>query len=149
MKYLNYKLILIGLLAFSFTACEDDSSDDSQNSSSSPSSSSETIQSSSWEITNYEDDNENKTYHFSEYRFDFSDNGEASATNGESTISGTWSFSNDSEGNLELNLDFGLQEPWDDLEDDWDVLSISDSKIDLKDISGGDGSIDLLTFEVL
>lgn len=149
MKYLNYKLILVGLLAFSFTACEDDSSDDLQNSSSSPSSSSETIQSASWEITNYEDDNENETYHFNGYRFDFSDNGEASATNGTNTQNGIWSFTNDSDGNLKLNLDFGQQEPWDDLEDDWDVLSVSDSKIDLKDVSGGDGSIDLLTFEVL
>ena len=50
---------------------------------------------------------------------------------------------------MKLNLDFCQQEPWDDLEDDRDVLSISDSKIDLKDVSGGDGSIDLLTFEVL
>jgi hypothetical protein len=149
MKYLNYKLILIGLLAFSFTACEDDSNDDSQNPSNSPSSSSETIQSSNWEITNYEDDNENETYHFDGYSFDFAENGEASTTNGTNTVSGTWSFTNDSDGNLELNLDFGQQEPWDDLEDDWDVLSVSDSKIDLKDVSGGDGSIDLLTFEVL
>ena len=86
MNNAGYKLILIGLLIFAFTAC-DDNSDDSENPNSNPSSSSETIQSSNWEIANYEDDNE--TYHFSGYSFDFSDNGEASATNGTSTISGT------------------------------------------------------------
>ena len=33
------------------------------------------------------------------------------------------------------------------ISEDWRVLSSTASKIELKHISGGDGSIDLLTFE--
>ena len=34
-----------------------------------------------------------------------------------------------------------------DLSDDWDVINITDSKIELIDVSGGNGGTDYLTFE--
>ena len=36
---------------------------------------------------------------------------------------------------------------FDDLIDDWDFLSVSQTKIELFDVSGGDGTTDYLTFE--
>jgi hypothetical protein len=35
----------------------------------------------------------------------------------------------------------------DDLSDDWDILSYSATKIELIDVSGGNGGTDYLTFE--
>ena len=46
-----------------------------------------------------------------------------------------------------MNLNFGTSNPFDELEEDWDVLEATDDIIRLKDISGGDGTTDFLTFE--
>jgi hypothetical protein len=47
-----------------------------------------------------------------------------------------------------MDLTFGATDgPFESITDDWDVLSASSSKIELKHTSGGDGSIDYLTFE--
>jgi hypothetical protein len=45
---------------------------------------------------------------------------------------------------VDFNLFFSQYE---DLSDDWEVVNSSDTKLELKDVSGGDGSIDYLTFE--
>ncbi|MDA0719138.1 MAG: hypothetical protein O2934_03230 [Bacteroidetes bacterium] len=48
-------------------------------------------------------------------------------------------------------LDFAVPESSDfeDLIDDWDFISVSNTKIELIDISGGNGGTDYLTFERL
>jgi len=43
-------------------------------------------------------------------------------------------------------LNFGHQVPFDELNEDWEVISKSDTKINLRHVSGGDGSIDVLEF---
>jgi len=37
--------------------------------------------------------------------------------------------------------------PFDELNDDWHILNETSTKIQLEDVSGGSGEIDLLTFE--
>ncbi len=101
----------------------------------------------SWSITYYEDNATDETSNFSNMLFDFDSNGTVSV-NG--TTSGSWSVgeensNDDSSSGVKLNLAFtptALLE----LNDDWDIVSQSDNKIELIDESG-DGSIDKLTFE--
>jgi hypothetical protein len=45
------------------------------------------------------------------------------------------------------NIYFNLTNDFEELNDDWDFITQSSSKIELKDLSGGDGGIDYLTFE--
>ena len=47
---------------------------------------------------------------------------------------------------MELVLNFGTNEPWDELQDDWHIIKQTDTKFELEDESG-DGSVDKLTFE--
>lgn len=52
-------------------------------------------------------------------------------------------------GEIDFNIFFASPENFSELSDDWDIVSYSDTKIELMDVSGGDGEIDLLTFEKL
>lgn len=99
-----------------------------------------------WYITNYFDDVD-ETASFTDLVFNFAADGTATANGAGMTTDGTWSTSSGDETPLELNLNFGVTPPFDELDEDWDVLEVTNEIIRLKDISGGDGSTDFLTFE--
>ena len=99
-----------------------------------------------WYVTNYFDDVD-ETALFDGLVFNFASDGTATADDGSMTTNGTWSTSSGDETTLELNLNFGTANPFDELEEDWDVLEATNDIIRLKDISGGDGTTDFLTFE--
>lgn len=99
-----------------------------------------------WYITYFFDDTD-ETSDFADYVFNFATNNTATATDMSGTTNGTWSTSSGDETVLELNLNFGTSIPLDELADDWDVLEVTNDIIRLKDISGGDGSEDFVTFE--
>ena len=104
-----------------------------------------------WKVTLFSEDGINETYHFDGYTFTFSDGGGVTATNGSNTVSGSWSTSkagsDDDSNNAHFNLTFPEVNNFDELSDDWHILTLSDSRLELEDVSGGDGSIDKLTFE--
>ncbi|WP_420379287.1 hypothetical protein [Gilvibacter sp.] len=97
-----------------------------------------------WFVTNYFDDVD-QTDLFCGYTFEFGADGSAAAVNGDETVPGTWAVTSDDSG-LDLVLNFGEAVPFDELLDNWDVIEFSETIIRLRDISGGDGSEDLLTF---
>lgn len=109
-----------------------------------------TITDGQWRVELFSEDGFNETNYFSGYVFDFNENNTVSAVNGSITVIGTWStsksFSDDDSKHSHLNLSFSSTHNFDELTDDWHVISLSDSKIELKDVSGGDGSVDLLTY---
>jgi hypothetical protein len=61
-------------------------------------------------------------------------------------VNGTWGTREDS-GKTKLDLNFDDVNNFDELDDDWEILTQSSSKIELRDVSGGNGTTDLLTFE--
>ena len=99
-----------------------------------------------WYITYYFDDTD-ETTNYSNYVFNFASDGTATATDTGGATNGNWSTSIGDETDLELNLNFGTTIPLDELAEDWDVLEVTNDIIRLKDVSGGDGSEDFLTFE--
>lgn len=99
-----------------------------------------------WYVTYYFDDTD-ETSDFTDYVFNFASNNTATATDTNGTTNGSWSTKSGDETELGLNLNFGTGMPLDELADDWDVLEVTNDIIRLKDISGGDGSEDFLTFE--
>ncbi|PHR11131.1 MAG: hypothetical protein COA40_12410 [Aequorivita sp.] len=113
-----------------------------------------TVQSGSWKITYYLDSDQNETNHFTGYTFTFNENGSLVAINGSTTITGTWSVtdsnSNDDDGgssDTDFNIFFASPPDFEELSDDWDIISVTNSKIQLTDVSGGNGGTDFLTFE--
>lgn len=119
-----------------------------------------TAESGTWRITNFNDSGQDETSDFTGYNFSFNTDGSLVATNGTNTVTGTWSITDDSDDDssdddssndddIEFNIFFPVSESnnFEDLNDDWDIVSTSSTKIELIDISGGNGGIDNLVFE--
>lgn len=95
-----------------------------------------------WKISLFQEDGFNETSDYEIYTFNFEDNGSVIASNNGFSVTGSWSVGKD-DGHVEFNLSMPI--PLDDLSDDWEVISNSSTKLELKDVSG-DGSVDYLTF---
>lgn len=93
---------------------------------------------------NYFFDDQDETFLFNGYQFNFNADNTAQADNGNNQVNGTWSLSGSS--TPDLILFFGTISPFDELDEDWDILEATPQIIRLKHVSGGDGSIDFLTF---
>ena len=98
-----------------------------------------------WRVTLYQENGISKLYYFSNYDFTFY-NSTVTATKNASTVAGTFSTKYiDSKNKLVLN--FGNTSPFNQLNDDWEILEESATKIRMQDVSGGNGGTDLLTIE--
>lgn len=111
-----------------------------------------TATSGTWKITLYNDSGVVKTTNFSGYNFTFATSGVLTAVGNGATHSGTWSVTDtnstdDSIDDLDFNIFFASPVDFADLTDDWDIISKTATKIQLIDISGGNGGTDYLTFE--
>ena len=157
-KAFNIGLLLMLSFSLMSSMCSSDDDDGGSNDNSQQIAEIEnTAQSGTWRITNFNDSGQNETSDFNGYDFTFNSNGSLIASNGSTTVSGSWSVTDDSNSNDDSNsdddIDFNISFPvpesndFEDLNDDWDILSITDVKIELIDISGGNGGTDLLTFE--
>lgn len=75
------------------------------------------------------------------------------AFNGTDTVTGTWSVTNDqtiddsSSDFIDLNIAFVAPPDFEDISDDWDFISKSETKLELIDVSGSSDNTDYLTFE--
>ena len=105
-----------------------------------------------WRITNFNEDGNDKTQNFNGYVFKFNSDGSISVSNVTSNYSGLcgmndFNLDDDSQNNLHFNILFYEANNFLELNDDWEVISHSETKLLLQDISGGNGGIDFLTFE--
>lgn len=105
-----------------------------------------------WKITLFTEDGIDHLNDFSNYSFSFDENGTVASTNGSQNISGTWSVkkdnsNDDSSSDVDFILTFPATNNFDELSDDWDIITQTNTKLELIDVSGGNGGTDLLTFE--
>lgn len=138
---MRFKLIFsISILAILFSSCKKDDH------SATPSSTvATTIQQGTWRITLYNDSGTDELYHFAGFNFTFSSSS-VSAVKGSTTITGTFHSHVDS-NKTKFVLNFGSTVPFDELNDDWEVVERTDTRIRLQDVSGGGSGTDLVTFE--
>jgi hypothetical protein len=112
-----------------------------------------TVNQGTWRVTLYNDSGTIKTSNFTGYNFTFGTGSTLTASNGSNTYNGTWSVtsgdSNDDNpsNDLDFNIAFSTPANFAELTDDWDIVTYTASKIELRDVSGGNGGTDLLTFE--
>ncbi len=126
-------------------ACTDE--DDTSNQVSNPTEITSTVTDGLWLVTLYKEDAVVQTDNYAGYSFAFGSDGTLSATNGVTTQTGDWSTYIDS-GYTKLDIMFtAIDGPFEEISEDWNVISKTATKIELKHVSGGDGSIDYLTFE--
>ncbi|MEN9335124.1 MAG: hypothetical protein RLZZ500_111 [Bacteroidota bacterium] len=149
------KLKLIPILAALFMLNVASMCSNDDNSSSSNAAQNQVIgvaTSGTWRITYYNDSGTVKTPQFNGYNFTFGPSNVLTASNGTNTYSGTWSVTDSNSGDdtindLDFNILFVSPANFADLSDDWDIQSQTSSKIELIDVSGGNGGTDYLTFE--
>jgi len=106
-------------------------------------------------ISSFVDSNVDETAQFACYAFEFNSNGTVIASSQNDSYSGTWSITNDSsdddatsDNDLDFNINFNLTNDFEDLNDDWDIVTYNSTMIELIDVSGGNGGTDNLIFQV-
>ena len=153
-----YSMLIMLSLTLMSSTCSTDDDDGGPNNNQNIAEIENTVESGTWRITNFVDSGQNETNDFNGYNFTFASSGTLTATNGSNTLTGTWSVTNDSNSNdddggsnddVDFNIFFPVPDSndFEDLNDDWDIVSYTSTRIELIDISGGNGGTDLLTFE--
>lgn len=101
-----------------------------------------------WKVILFQEDGNNETNDYTGYRFKFNTDGSVTVQPVLLTViyTGTWKTEKDSE-HVDFILNFTTPANLEELSDEWEVLSLSKTKLELEDVSGGNGSIDKLTFE--
>ncbi len=145
----NFWRLAILFLAISFAACTSD--DDDEGARTVQDTIENNVEKGTWRISKFIDSGEDETNDFAGYDFTFEASGVLNATNGVNNYNGTWSITDsnsndDSKDDLDFNINFNLMNEFEDLNDDWDIISQSSTKIELIDVSGGNGGTDYLTF---
>lgn len=105
-----------------------------------------------WRISLFIDSGVDETKNFAGYKFIFNPSKVLDSGNGINDYKGTWSITDsnsadDTQNDLDFNIHFNLTNDFEDLNEDWGFISNSASKIELIDVSGGNGDTDYLTFE--
>jgi hypothetical protein len=104
-----------------------------------------------WKITYYYDTDHEETTAFNNYLFTFGASNVLTASNGTNNYSGTWSITDsnsndDSLSNLDFSIAFGSPAQFLKITNDWEIVEKSATLIKLRDVSGGNGGTDYLTF---
>ena len=95
-----------------------------------------------WQVASYNDNGEDKTSDYTGFTLTFSLDGTVLATNGPGNVQGTWSEVTDN-GRQELVLNFGAVEPFDEFDDDWAIVEVLETRVELRD----DDDNETLVFE--
>ena len=151
MKTLFFKSLLVFILIFTISSCSNDD-DDNSNSDTNQTNIENTVQDGTWRVTKFIDSGDDETNNFNGYAFTFNNNNSLIAENGNTTNNGSWSItdsnsSDDSIDDLDFNISFTSPPDFEELTEDWDIISRTDTKIELIHVSGGNGGTDYLTFE--
>ncbi len=101
-----------------------------------------------WLVAKYTDGDTDETDNYTAYTFDFQTDHMIAVTTSQTgpTSPGVWRVIRNSDSKLKVYLNVGDVDPLGELTDDWDFVSITNARVELKDISG-DGSISTLVFE--
>ena len=155
-RTINFAMLL--LLTFSLMSSTCSSDDDNINindNSAEIQDVTNTAETGTWIITYFYDTDSDETSDYTGYEFTFGANGVLTATNGMNTHTGTWSVTDDSnssddsndDDDIDFNISFLSPPDFEELSDDWDIMTHTSTKIELTDVSGGNGGTDFLTFE--
>ena len=145
-------LALTFILAFSCSNDEDDHSIDPEHAI--PEIETNVVQG-DWIISSYVDSGTDETSDYDDFTFTFTPDGVVSASSSTEMLTGAWNVEHDDSSNddspdndVDFTLFFGVADShaFDDLNDDWYVVSYTSTMISLRDVSGGSGEIDTLIF---
>ncbi|MEY2693295.1 MAG: hypothetical protein RIT03_1686 [Bacteroidota bacterium] len=104
-----------------------------------------------WRISYFYDTDHEATASFAAFTFTFAANSVLSATNGTDSYLGIWSISDsnsddDTLSDLDFIIGIDLTVNSGELNSSWEIIQKSATEIKLRDVSGGNGGTDYLTF---
>jgi hypothetical protein len=151
----TFKLIPILAMLFMLNVASTCSNDDDDNSnvSQDPAPVINAVNNGTWRVTLFNDSGNVETSNFANFNFTFGPNNVLSAVNGDTTYTGTWSVTSDSSNDdspsndLDFNIGFAAPSNFEELTEDWNIISYTSTKIQLTHVSGGNGGTDFITFE--
>ena len=104
------------------------------------------LKSGTWRVTSFVENGTDKTTDFNSFTFTFSNSGTVTAVNSILTANGTWTTGTD-DSKHKLVLNFASPVLFDEISEDWEIVSQSSTQISLRHVSGGSGETDLLVFQ--
>ena len=155
-RTINFAMLLLLTFSLMSSTCSSDDDDNNINDNSAEIQDvTNTAETGTWIITYFYDTDSDETSDYTGYEFTFGANGVLTATNGMNTHTGTWSVTDDSnssddsndDDDIDFNISFLSPPDFEELSDDWDIMTHTSTKIELTDVSGGNGGTDFLTFE--
>lgn len=102
-----------------------------------------------WKISTFIDGQTDRTSAFESFVFTFNEDGTVQGTTDLFSETGTWTYDNTISNTEKLVLVFGDTDPFPEIIDDWDIVSVSNSKVELSDDNNANMEIKLLTFTKL
>lgn len=151
----NLIYVLVGIVgSLSIIACSNDEDDNSLDPVQAVSDIQTNVISGDWMISSYVDSGVDETSDYAGFTFTFNNDGIVNASSTAEMLTGAWSVEEDSsmddssDSDVDFTLFFGVPDThdFDDLNDDWDVVSYTATMLSLRDVSGGSGEIDTLVF---
>jgi hypothetical protein len=136
----QFSTLILTLLIFGLFACKKSSD------ALTPENVGGNLQAGTWHISNFTDNGQDETNHFTGFSFTFGSNGSIAASNSTVNATGSWGAQFD-DGVSKLVLFFASPFDFQDLSDDWEVIESSNSRVRLQDVSGGGGGTSVLIFE--
>jgi len=136
-------LLLLFAGMFTLTSCSKD--DDDNNTTTAVAAN---LKSGTWRVSSFIDNGTDETTDFNGFTFTYNNGGTVSAVNNILTVTGSWSTGTD-DSRAKLNLDFSSSSlsQFEELSEDWEIVSQSATQVSLRHVSGGSGETDLLVFQ--
>ncbi|WP_437918051.1 hypothetical protein [Sphingobacterium sp. LRF_L2] len=146
MKNQNIFTLFFVAVALWIVGCDKDDNDNIQNEETAKVSA--LMRDGNWTITRYKKDGIDLTTRFDGFSFQFNTENSLLAIVGETTYTGSWSVTADDDRtvDLDLNIFFSTAANLQSLNDDWDIISYTATRIEVAD-DYGEADEDLLIFE--
>jgi len=156
----KFRSLAVAILLYSlFVSCSADQAQPQQNTDLAS-----IVTQGTWKVTHYTDHGGNETMHFVAYTFTFHSNNTVVASTGTTQVTGNWNITDNNSSSLYTDtsgtddtpndlVDFNISFPianldFNDIEDDWDVVTKSATEIVLIDGNQDDPTkVDYITFE--
>ena len=102
-----------------------------------------------WVVTKLIDGNEDHTAAFESFIFTFNEDGTVVSETDLFSEAGQWSYVSTSHDGEQLILEFSDTTPFDEITDDWTIVSVTNSQVELSDSGDIQGDTNFLVFKKL
>lgn len=102
-----------------------------------------------WKITKLLDNTDDYTMDFESFVFTFNEDGTVAGENDLFTEVGNWLYRSTSQDGEQLILEFNDVTPFAEITDDWTIVSVTNSQIELNDYGDIEGTTNFLVFTKL